>query len=110
MDWIWTKRGFDQTLTGIMKAPHFYAYSSIAFAFIAGFDLRGLIWRMRNHTVEVLDYLTCPSMLLVALLWTYCVALNKLVLRFKPKPCLGRVARAFDLADWIKKWVRCCRE
>lgn len=36
MAWTWAKRGFDQTITGIMKAPQVFAYGSILFAFIAG--------------------------------------------------------------------------
>ena len=81
----WAKRGFDQTITGIMKAPQLYAYGSIFLAFIAGFDLRSVVLRTRNHSAEAFDYLTCPLLLLVALLWTYCVV--RAIQRFqKPSP------------------------
>ena len=81
----WAKRGFDQTITRIIKAPQLYTYGSILCAFMAGFELRDVIWRMRNHSAEALDYLTCPRLLLVALLWTYCVV--RAIQRFqKPSP------------------------
>ena len=73
MPWTWAKRGFDQTITQIMKAPQLYAYGAIFSAFIAGFDLRDVIWRTRNHTAETFDYLACPALLIVALLWIYAV-------------------------------------
>lgn len=85
MAWTWAKRGFDQTITGIMKAPQLYAYGSIFCAFIAGFDLRDVIGRARNHTAEPFDFLTCVLLLLLALLWTYCVV--KAIQRFQlPRP------------------------
>src|SRR5215467_9916480 len=73
MPWTFARRGFEQTINGIMKAPHFFAYGSLFWAFFAGFELRDVIWRARNHSANTLDYLICPLFLLVALLWTYCV-------------------------------------
>jgi hypothetical protein len=73
MAWTWARRGFEQTISGIMKAPHFFAYGSLFWAFFAGFELRDVIWRARNHSAGALDYLTAPLFLLVALLWTYTV-------------------------------------
>jgi hypothetical protein len=73
MAWAWSKRGFEQTIIGIIKAPHLFAYGSIFWAFFAGFELRDLILRARNHSADAFDYLNGPLFLLVALLWTYAV-------------------------------------
>jgi len=68
MAWTWAKRTIEQNITGVMKAPQLYAYGSILWAFFAGFELREVILSVRNHSADTFEYLTCPLLLLVALL------------------------------------------
>ena len=73
----------------VIKTPGLWAFGSVLFAWLAGFELRDLIFRVRMHNSEplvsldylvrmnnarapgYLDYLVCPALLLGALLWSY---------------------------------------
>jgi hypothetical protein len=89
MAWTWAKRTIEQNITGVMKAPQLYAYGSILWAFFAGFELREVILSVRNHSADTFEYLTCPLLLLVALLWTYFVV--RAMQRFQTNPAINYI-------------------
>ena len=91
MAWIWGKQGFDQTIAGIAKAPHLFAYGSILWAFLAGFQLRGIVGR--NHSAAAFDNLNGLVFLVVALLWTTCIV--KAIQRLQPNRGI----------DFILEWI-----
>jgi hypothetical protein len=62
---IWSRN-----IENVTKTPGFWAFGSVGFAWLAGFQLRDLIYRVRMHNAEALDFI-CPALLLVALLWSY---------------------------------------
>lgn len=55
----------------VIESPGLWVFGSVLFAWLAGFELRDLIYRVRMHNAEAMDYLSWPGMLLVALLWSY---------------------------------------
>lgn len=54
----------------VTKTPGFYAFGSVLFAWLAGFDLRTLLYKVRMHNAEALDFIG-PALLVVAFLWDY---------------------------------------
>jgi hypothetical protein len=93
MAWTWAKRAIEKNISSVVKAPQLYAYGSVFWAFLAGFWLRDVIWRSRNHSATAFDYLNGPLLLLIALLWTYCIA--KALKRFQPN----------SVINFIPEWI-----
>jgi len=94
MAWTWAKRLFEKNVSNVVKAPQLYAYSSVFWAFLAGFWLRDAIWRDRNHSATAFDYLNGPLTLLVALFSTYFVV--RALQRFQPNPSINFIL------EWIE--------
>jgi hypothetical protein len=94
MAWTWAKRAIEKNISSVVKAPQLYAYGSVFWAFLAGFWLRDAIWRGRNHSATLFDYLNGPLLLLIALLWTYCIV--RTLKRFQPNPGINFILEWID--------------
>lgn len=63
MAWTWT-RYFDRGVEAAIQPPSSFAFGSVLFAFIAGFDLMRL-----KHSGTSVDYSFVALYLIVAVLW-----------------------------------------
>lgn len=88
MAWTLAKT-VEQNTTHVTKNPEFYVYMAVFGAFFAGFDLRGLILMVRKHSATAFDYSACPSLLLLALLYSYFLVRAIRRSRNGPPPSIG---------------------
>jgi hypothetical protein len=98
MAWTWAKRTIEKNISNVVKAPQQFAYGSVFWAFLAGYLLKDAMWRGRNHSATAFDYLNGPLLLLIALLWTYCIV--KALKRFQPNPGVNFIL------EWIEDFQR----